>query len=430
MDEDPDAKAYEVFSSPADDSRPPLPNLGFSSESEPEEFEPDPAPRKWSQVDWSEPKANLSKRVADLPPLAANETPLWLRHLHWLLALALIPLAVSLLHKSADEDPLKDRFEKTIEQAPPEVQQRIVQVMSNDNATEDDLFRALPNQRLIGAFLPWNSKMHWLMALGATMLFMGFMMLLGSDGSTSPLHLLLVGLFTATIGIALLLLLQLAADATQDVWIHGRGIGMLIFLIIKFIGFSYQAAADPENGFLLSFIGYTAGVGLCEETCKMLPVLFRFRQPSDNNWRNAFLWGMASGAGFGISEGIMYSGRHYNGITGGEIYLVRFLSCVALHAVWTGSAAIMLHRKQHLLHRSMPWYEYVVPLIVYIGIPMVLHGLYDTCLKKDVNIGALVVAIASFGYLAIQIYLLHGADDVTANKEMLREYRRRRKAME
>src|SRR5262245_9059912 len=32
--------------------------------------------------------------IKELPPLRSNETPAWLRHLHWALALALIPLAV------------------------------------------------------------------------------------------------------------------------------------------------------------------------------------------------------------------------------------------------------------------------------------------------------------------------------------------------
>src|SRR5579871_4911592 len=35
--------------------------------------------------------------VAALPPLSSHEPPLWLRHLHWLLVLALLPLALSML---------------------------------------------------------------------------------------------------------------------------------------------------------------------------------------------------------------------------------------------------------------------------------------------------------------------------------------------
>ena len=55
---------------------------------------------------------------------------------------------------------------------------------------------------------------------------------------------------------------------------------------------------------------------------------------------------LASGIGFGVSEGIMYSTRYYNGIVGVDLYFVRFISCVALHAIWTASVAISLVRRQ------------------------------------------------------------------------------------
>jgi RsiW-degrading membrane proteinase PrsW (M82 family) len=70
----------------------------------------------------------------------------------------------------------------------------------------------------------------------------------------------------------------------------------------------------------------------------------------------------------------------------------------------------------------------VAPVVVYMFVPMILHGLYDTLLKKEMTTWALVVALLSFGYLAVQIYRLHGVDTKAANAEMLREYKRRRKA--
>jgi hypothetical protein len=62
-------------------------------------------------------------------------------------------------------------------------------------------------------------------------------------------------------------------------------------------------------------------------------------------------------------------------------------------------------------------------------VPMLLHGLYDTLLKKEMNAVALGVAVLSFLFLAFQISRLHGADDVAAREAMLREYKRRRAAM-
>jgi hypothetical protein len=47
-----------------------------------------------------------------------------------------------------------------------------------------------------------------------------------------------------------------------------------------------------------------------------------------------------------------------------------------------------------------PRSRYLDSTIVYIiGIPTVLHGLYDTLLHKDLPLGALLVAALSFGWL-------------------------------
>jgi RsiW-degrading membrane proteinase PrsW (M82 family) len=389
-----------------------------------------PTPRR-RQTSHASPKRRKPD-LASLPPLTTNEPPLWLRHLHWLLVLALLPLAFSLLHPGGEKEGIQERIDKTIEQAPLDVQLRIAPVeerIEKGEASSDDFFAALPGQKVIGAFLPHNSHAHWGFAAGSAVLFMAFFLLLSASKTAEPLHLLGIGLFTATIGILLLLTLQLLAHLTQGVWLRGGGVVTIIFYIVKLIGFSYQAALDPENGFILSFLGYTLGVGFCEEVCKALPLLWHYRQPSDRGWRTAFLWGLASGAGFGISEGITYAGDYYNGVHGLDIYIVRFISCVALHALWTVSVGITLQQKQGLIQGEMAWHEYIPRLVVIVGIPMVLHGLYDTLLKKDMNAGALAVAVLSFLFLAFQISRLHGADDDAAREAMLREYKRRRAAM-
>ena len=54
------------------------------------------------------------------------------------------------------------------------------------------------------------------------------------------------------------------------------------------------------------------------------------------------------------AEGIMYSSRYYNGFASPGIYFVRFISCVALHALWTGSVGISVHRRQEMLHLRFP----------------------------------------------------------------------------
>jgi len=340
--------------------------------------------------------------------------------------LALLPLAFVLLH--TDEDTFLARLLETKENATEEERERIDRVLeeleaeeSLDKAALDRLLNALPNRRLAGAFLPRNTWAHWIFAFGTAILFMAFFLLLSTHDTAEPVHILASGLFTATVGIGLLLLIQGIAFRAQ-------GVPLPCFLvwIVKLIGFSYMAALNPHNGFLLSLIGFTLGVGLCEEVVKALPLIWYYREPRSQSWRGAFLWGLASGAGFGIAEAIMYSSDYYNGIHGAGIYLVRFISCVALHALWTGSVGITINQHQELFQQDKEhWYDIVAPVLFVIAVPMLLHGLYDTFLKKDMNAAALGVAVLSFLFLAFQISRLHSADDQEATAEMLREYRRR-----
>ena len=190
-----------------------------------------------------------------------------------------------------------------------------------------------------------------------------------------------------------------------------------MFLVIKLIGWSYSLADNPDNGFVLSFIGYTCGVGLCEEFTKAIPLLIRIKPTpgeEDPTWNSLLLWGLASGIGFGIAEGIMYSGRYYNGLEGSGIYYTRFMSCVFLHAMWAGAVGVSIYRHQgDLLNAGDNW-TYFFRVVLIIIVPMTLHGLYDTLLKKDLDGWALVVALATFAWLAYQIERQQRAEPVAA----------------
>jgi RsiW-degrading membrane proteinase PrsW (M82 family) len=113
--------------------------------------------------------------------------------------------------------------------------------------------------------------------------------------------------------------------------------------------------------------------------------------------------GFLSGIGFGVSEGIHYSSNMYNGVTGGDAYVVRFISCVALHAVWSGAAAVFIFRHQGQLQGSENVWAGAITWVAMVAVPMVLHGLYDTLLKKDMSGWALVTAVVSFAWLIYQI---------------------------
>ncbi len=370
------------------------------------------------------PPRRVEVAPAALKPLTTDDPPAWRRHLHWLLALAMIPLAASLL-TAGDEPDLLERVAETLQGATPADQARFLGRAESARSL-DELLGLLPGERLRGAWLPRSTAVHWALAAAAAAGYLVFLMFLASDGSARPGQVLAVGLATATVGVGLLLLVQAIASGTEGRIMVGRGLAMLVFWLLKFIAFSYGAASDPENGFLLSFVGFTLGVGLCEELVKAAPLFWHRSEERGKAWRGLFVWGLASGAGFGVAEGILYSSRYYNGVSGPGTYAVRFVSCVALHAVWSGSVGVTLYLRRDSFDGAESWHGWVGPILTVLAVPMVLHGLFDTCLKRDLPAAALGVAFVSFGWLAFLTSRLYGADDADATRAMLAEYKRRR----
>jgi len=330
-------------------------------------------------------------------------------YLYLLLVLALIPLVISVL--APDRRKIQDRIAATLEGAGTETLERVKALETHQNADLNDLLEVLPEGKLDAtAHLPRATSVHWLYGALAAAAFWMLTLLMFPRERRTPHHLLMVGLFTGTVGIVLLLGFQFAASAAQGVWLRGRSVILILFYIVKFIGWSYASANNPDSNLLLSFLGFTCGVGLCEELCKALPLLGYYRRDATMGWRGAALWGLASGAGFGVAEGIMYSSRYYNGISPLDMYIVRFVSCVALHAIWTASVGITLWRRQDTVQGDLDWSTYSLAILQILAIPMILHGLYDTLLKSDLDLWALAVGAASFAWFAYQVEMARASD--------------------
>jgi RsiW-degrading membrane proteinase PrsW (M82 family) len=327
--------------------------------------------------------------------LAARAPSLWQRWRFLLFGVALVPLAISI---GSDEVELRQRLEDTVEKYP-----EIAVTISDDSITDDQLFAAIPDHKLVGAHLEYGSNMHWAYGAAAAVYMLTAVLLLFERRRARVHHLALTALFTGTAGILLLLGLQLLAESAQRTWMSGGGVVTLLFYIVKFIGFSYRAALDPDNGFAESLFGFTFGVGLCEEIVKALPLVWRIRRKGEVAWQDTCALGLASGIGFGVAEGVQYAADYYNGFTGILIYFVRFLSCVALHAVWAAAAGVVVFDLRARLRASHRWYAWIPLMVRIVAVPMVLHGLYDTLLKRELDPLALVAAVVSFGWLAFAI---------------------------
>jgi RsiW-degrading membrane proteinase PrsW (M82 family) len=372
----------------------PAPDAGYAvatSSWQPSPATPQPAPA-----------ARPTPFQSELPTYDTSGTSVR-EFLYLVLVLALVPLGVSLL--SRDDETVMDRLQRVMKHADPEVRSKVQAIVnSNEHATLDDLLAALPGGRLDeSAHLPRKTSTHWVYGTIAALAFLALIVALFPSERKQPHHLFLVGLATGTVGIILLLGFQYVAGATQGVWLRGRSIIVVLFYIAKFIGWSYASASDPNSNFLLSLVGFTCGVGLCEELSKATPVLIAFHRDPRLGWRGACTWGLASGVGFGVSEGIMYSANQYNGISPADAYIVRFVSCVALHAIWTASVGIAIWRHQGLLQQAGDGGAYSMAVLRMLLVPMILHGLYDTLLKKDMNAVALLVGLVSFAWFVRQV---------------------------
>ena len=297
-----------------------------------------------------------------------------------LIGLALFPLLVSTMYSGHES--IDDRIVDSIK-SHPEVAQTLKDLDDAGKLTKTRLLMAFPGHRLEGAFLSGDSEGHWLFALLAAGVFFGVGVFMLPKSGCKPQHAFFTGLFTGTAGVLLLLAVQFIAAHMRGRIYVPRGIIGLFILLLKGIQMSYDLANDPDSGFLPSAIRFTVGVGLCEELCKALPIIWHYKTKGTMDWRGACVWGFLSGAGFGVAEAIMYSGDYYNGISDGETYLVRFVSCVALHGIWAAAAAIFISKHPVLIQDGEEWYSVFFGAAALVSVPMVLHGLYDTMLKKE-----------------------------------------------
>jgi RsiW-degrading membrane proteinase PrsW (M82 family) len=372
---------------------------------------PIPAPAQTRPLALPKTPGASTRRAAAQSSSSPGKSP---RPIYWLLFLALIPLGVFIWQK---EDSVLERLETTMEHQPPEVIKSFELKLKpqgkereSDEPTMDDVLDILPEHQLDGALLSRHSWLHWGFALVSGAGFFGFLLVAFPRGTEGAREIFLTGLFTATIGILFLFIVQFAAEWTQGFWMHGRSIVVLFFYILKFIGWSYRSALDPGSNFFLSFIGFTCGVGICEELCKSLPLLYHFTHRPRLSWQGACSWGLAAGIGFGVAEGIMYSSDQYNGVSGTGTYLVRFISCVALHAIWSGIAGMTICTLQEQFANSTSLSDLAGWTLIVLAVPAVLHGLYDTLLKKDMSVLALGIAVVSFAVFAVFVERLRRDD--------------------
>jgi RsiW-degrading membrane proteinase PrsW (M82 family) len=169
--------------------------------------------------------------------------------------------------------------------------------------------------------------------------------------------------------------------------------------VLQLIGASRDLFHQPGTAPWILFVAFTFGVGVTEEACKALPFARLGRWDLCGRREEACSMGFASGLGFGVSEGIIYSIRNYNGQEGWELYAIRFVS---LAAVWTAMVALLIHRGRVIIEFG------TVGLSNAVGVlwpAVLLHGAYDAFLGTQHLAAARGVAVLGFGVFWVLMVL-------------------------
>lgn len=211
--------------------------------------------------------------------------------------------------------------------------------------------------------------------------------------------------FTGIVGIAFLFFLQYMAGRAEA----SNDFGFFA-VIFRFIAFVYDKSENPFGSSpMMTLLGFTLGVGLCEEFVKILPVLYvrekHYYGTQEADWRTLCVVGMASGVGFGIAEAVWYHEQVYNSVfaaagqTPLNTYFLRLVEVVGGHAILSGAAGVGIARRSSREDGGFYLFRVLwacMPVIV-------LHGLYDTLLHMDHEKLAAIVEVLAFGWLLLQM---------------------------
>jgi protease PrsW len=177
---------------------------------------------------------------------------------------------------------------------------------------------------------------------------------------------------------------------------------LLLAYLIPPLSWLVQGLASPSQ--FKQMFAFIFGVGLPEELCKALALFVLLRKSDPLSPQVMLFYGLMSGLGFGIYEGVDYQlGRNFRyASSGGEYYLlnvVRLTTLPFLHAMWTGIAGYFIgfaglypRRRRELI-------------MIGIGLPMVLHGLYNTFNQSILGLGFALLTV-----LALNLYLARSVE--------------------
>lgn len=187
-------------------------------------------------------------------------------------------------------------------------------------------------------------------------------------------------LFTAFVGTSILLGFQDIAEFSLTLPLRGPPKAAALVAIVKAIGTAYAWFSNPGSP-LQHFLGAIAGVGLCEEATKLLPLFYLvLRKPGPGrelDYRKFLVVGFFSGLGFGIGEALSYRYAPWglNQTTDGNV--LRWFACVPSHAVYTVIDAACLWLLAPIIRETKGFFGRLGYSALAVLAVAIVHGVYD-----------------------------------------------------
>lgn len=176
---------------------------------------------------------------------------------------------------------------------------------------------------------------------------------------------------------------------------------VIIFILVDVLRFTeinplYQLT--KSRFFLNRVVGFVFGVGVFEELIKAIPLFYlaaRSKEPQQP--QTIVFYGLISGIGFGVFEGVMYQITVNSKLGYNESFfmnIARLTSLPFLHAIWAGIAGYFISMSFLFpKNRQSLW-------VLSIAIPAVIHGLYDVL---GWSIPGLAICFIGVGLLVIYL---------------------------
>lgn len=164
---------------------------------------------------------------------------------------------------------------------------------------------------------------------------------------------------------------------------------------------------EGTNGVFLRLLFFILAVGLTEEFTKAIPILIissKAKEPLIP--QTLVFYGLMSGIAFGVFEGVQYQ----MGVNAEMEYTASFFSNIArltslpfLHAIWCGIAGYFIS-----FAKLYPKYRKSLYVLA-IGIPALLHGIYDTFCSSFLSM-LIAVPVTFIGVVLLMTYLKKGSN--------------------